>query len=399
MPHKGTAPQRRASSASSVLLDVLAAGPVARSSIARHTGLSPAAVSGHIAELAAHGLVRELPEASGPRGVGRPHVPVDIDTGQHVVAGIHIAVPHATVALLDLRGRILVSHRVPHRERDPGRVLDDAADLVTALLAEHVPARSPVGLGVATGGWVDRERGVVVEHPLLGWRDVEVRERLARRTGLVVEVDGHSRALIDAERLFGLARTRASVLHLFVGNVVDAAFATTGTVQHGPRSAAGAIAHFPVEGSGEPCSCGRSGCLQATVSEHTLTRRAVDAGLLDRADFPALLDLAEAGSPGATALFQERARLLGRAAAPLVDLLNPDVLVVAEAGVMCLPVCLDVVRAEVAERSWICADPVHTVMPSSFPRTVLATAAGAVLLSAFYRDPLRVLTKRLPRAS
>ncbi len=66
-------------------------------------------------------------------------------------------------------------------------------------------------------------------------------------TGLPVHVDGHARALVNAERLFGrCAGGGRSVLHLFVGNVVDAAFATHDEVHHGPRSQAGAIAHLPL---------------------------------------------------------------------------------------------------------------------------------------------------------
>ena len=101
-----------------------------------------------------------------------------------------------------------------------------------------------------------------------------MRDWLSERTGLPVRVDGHSRALLHGEVLFGGAREAAGVLHLFVGNVVEAAFATRGAAHYGSRAQAGVIAHLPVEGSSEPCSCGRIGCLEASVSEETLTRRA-----------------------------------------------------------------------------------------------------------------------------
>ena len=94
-------------------------------------------------------------------------------------------------------------------------------------------------------------------------------EGTGARTWLPVRVDGHGRALVAAEQLFGRARGSRSVLHLFVGNMVDAAFATNDEVHHGPRSQAGAIAHLPLPGGTEPCDCGRTGCLQAAVSERT----------------------------------------------------------------------------------------------------------------------------------
>ena len=388
MPRNGSAPGR-------VLREVLAAGPVARSTIARRTGLSAAAVSGHVAELSAFGLVRTIP-AAGTQRAGRPHVPLDIDTTQHVAGAIHVAVPYATVALLDLRGTILASARIPHEGRPPAAILGTAADRVLDMLPEHAFGRSAIGVGVATGGWVDQDAGTIVEHPLLGWRDVDVRAPLSARTGLPVEIDAHSRALIHAERLFGQASAAASVLQLFVGNVVDAAFATAGDVQHGPRSASGAIAHLPVDDSDVPCSCGRRGCLQATVSEWALARRAVAAGLLEQASFPDLLALAERGSPAAVAMFRRRARLVGRAVAPVLDLLNPDVVTVVEPGVTRIPGCLAELRAEAAARVTVCRDPRQTVHATSFPGSALATAAGAAVLSAFYQNPLAWL--RRPRS-
>src|SRR3954470_3480914 len=205
---------RRSASASTVLRAVLDDGPIARSTVARRTGLSAAAVTGHTAELLQRGLLRELPDAEPRRSVGRPHVPVDLDTGRHVAGALHLAVHHATVALLDVRGNILVQHEEPHDGLAAEDLLARAAEILDDLLLGHAPDREPLGLGVATGGWVDRASGTVVEHPLLGWTNVPVRDLLAESTGLAVEVDGHARALVHAERLFGHPRARESVVQL-----------------------------------------------------------------------------------------------------------------------------------------------------------------------------------------
>jgi predicted NBD/HSP70 family sugar kinase len=203
---------------------------------------------------------------------------------------------------------------------------------------------------------------------------------------------------VHAEHLFGHAQARESVVQLFTGNVVDAAFATGAGVHHGPRSAAGAVAHLPVDDSTEACRCGRTGCLEATVSETTLARRAADEGLIARPDFPELLALAESGDSAALRLCHERARLIGQAAALLLDVLNPAVLVVVDRSVARVPGCLPTIRDEVRRRSR-CADPAETVVGSSFPGTELATAGGAVLLDVLYDDPLGPLLTRLSRAS
>ncbi|WP_053849981.1 ROK family protein [Streptomyces sp. NRRL B-24085] len=375
---------RRRTSASVVLRSVLEHGPVARSTIARLTGLSPASVTDYCSRFTELGLIRESETPRRSQGVGRPHVPVDLDASRFVVGGIHVAVPHTTVALLDLRGRVVAVRELRHKGADGAdadAVLARAGDALAALLARS-PRLRCLGVGFAAGGWVDRDSGTVVEHPLLGWHEVPVRELLGDRTGLPVHVDGHARALVNAERLFGRARGSRSVLHLFVGNVVDAAFATNDEVHHGPRSQAGAIAHLPVPGGTEPCECGRTGCLQVELSERTLCRRARRAGIVEGVNPMHVVAAAAAGDPVAARLLAERAGAVGRAARLLLDVLNPETVVVTEVGVLHREDCLAALREGVGD------DRAASVVPSGFPDSVLAVAGGAVALDVLYRDPL-----------
>jgi predicted NBD/HSP70 family sugar kinase len=379
-------PRRAPDSAAVVLRAILDHGPIARSSIARVTRLSAATVSGVTASLMDQGLVREAPEAVQRPGIGRPHVPLDVDAESVAIIGVHIAVPRTTVALLDLRGRVIAQRQDPHERRDPAGVLDALAASIAGVRREHGRRRRVLGAGLATGGWVDAAGGRIVEHPALGWRDVPVCATLAGLTGLPVRADSNSRALLRAELLLGAVaeRARQSAVHMFVGNVVDVAFATGGVVHQGPRSAAGSVAHLPVDGCDLPCSCGRIGCLQAAVGEKALVRRAVTAGLIDRPEIGALVEAALAGRAAAIDLLRDRARLVGRAAALLLDLFDPEVLVVAEAGANRVPECLAALRAEVEAASSAGADVMTTVHSSSFPTSVLAVAGGAVALDSVY---------------
>ncbi|WP_404962383.1 hypothetical protein [Streptomyces sp. 147326] len=104
--------------------------------------------------------------------------------------------------------------------------------------------------------------------------------------------------------------------------------------------------------------------------------------------FAELLDLAVAGDPVAAELFRQRARLTGRAAAVLLDMFDPEVLVVVEPGTGRLPACMDELRTEVEARSVVCDDAGRSVVPSSFTGSVLATAGAAVALGALHDDPL-----------
>src|SRR5262249_4309730 len=95
--------------------------------------------------------------------------------------------------------------------------------------------------------------------------------------------------------------------------------------------------------------------------------------------------------PGAARLFSDRARWVGRAVAMLIDLLDPEAVVVAEPGVMFLPDVLTALRSEVAARVRTTVDVDRTVLPTAFGHDLLALAAGSAILTPLYRDPLLLL--------
>ncbi|WGL52399.1 ROK family protein [Nocardioides sp. BP30] len=391
-------PRRRGSARgavpdASILRAVLDHGPVARSNIARLTGTSAASVSGVSGSLLEAGLLREVPEAAGPPGYGRPHVPLDIEVGAQVVLAVHFAVAKATVAALDLRGRVLSSEEMPYDRPAAHDAVAAAAQRIHLLRARYGDRRV-LGLGAAVGGWVDPERGVVVDNPMLGWREVPLRDLLQAATGLPTFVENHGRALLGSERLFGAhaARARESILHLFVGNLVDASFALHGGVHQGRRAASGNLAHLPVDadpGWCDPCSCGRAGCFPAAVSEQALIRRAADLGVRARL-VTELTELARAGDERLVGLFIDRARVVGHAVAYLLDLFNPEVLILTEAGFLWVPPAREALLAEVAARSAAHEDAGEVIAPPS-AEEFLALAAGTALLDRVYAAPLAVM--------
>ncbi|SEL82219.1 ROK family transcriptional regulator [Streptacidiphilus jiangxiensis] len=372
--------------AAAVLRAVLDQGPLARTAIVRRTRQSAAAVSRHAADLLAMGLVWQPPEPVEPPRPGRPRIPLDIDTSYHVAAGVHIAVPRLTFSLTDLRGRVVATEHAP-RARRPDAVLAEVAARLPGFLRRHAHGRSVLGLGVVTGGWVDPDAGVLVENAALGWRDVWLRRALEQTVRLPVHVEGHARALAHAELLFGQARQAEEnvLVHLFVGNAVDAAIATGGVLLRGRRHGAGGIAHLPVPGSAQACPCGRTGCLQVTVSDNAVAERAAADGITPHADLLLLLRAAAEGDPGALELCRSRLRMVARAVRPMLDVISPDAVVVTEAVTLRLPALLPELSRELGG-----ADGV--VRGGSFGTDTLAVAAAVPVLAAVYRDPLGLRT-------
>lgn len=382
---------RAAANAATVLRTVLEHGPVARSGIVRLCGLSPAAVSRQTTGLLRSGLLRELP---GPAdGVGRPRIPLDLHTGAvggPVAAGLHIGVPASTFSLVDLRGRLLARRAFSHEGRSPAGLTADIAAELARFLAESDTGRPRLGVGAALGGWIRPDEGVVVHHPVLRWRQKPLGAELSAAVGLPVRVDNHARAVARAEILFGRPEARRSLVHLFIGNVVDAAFGIEGTVHQGPGSAAGDVAHLPVPGSRTRCACGRTGCLEATASDTVLGAEAVRRGIVPDPSVGMLVDAAATGDPRADRLLRERARAVGRAAALLLDVFNPAIMVVTELSSVLHEGYLEEIRGAATEFSHVGDDPARIVVPHAGP-AVLPEAAATVLLSRVFQDPFGTL--------
>lgn len=391
---------RAAANAAAVLRTVLSHGPLARSDIPKLCGLSPAAVSRQTTALLRAGLLHERPGPEQPPaatgrpeatpGPGRPRIPLDLHTGPiggPLAAGLHIGVPASTFSLVDLRGRVLARRSLPHTGRSPDRLPALIAAELGRFLGESNPAGRPLlGLGAALGGWVRPADGTVVRHEALGWHGLPLGALLSDRLGLPVSVDNHARAIAHAEILFGRPEARSSLLHLFIGNVVDAAFGIEGTVHQGPGAAAGDVAHLPVPGSRTPCACGRTGCLQASASDGVLGAEAVRLGIVPEPSVNLLVDAAATGDPRADRLLRERAHTVGRAAALLLDVFNPAVMVVSELAGILHDGYLDEIRDAAGDRDRYGR---RIVAPHAGP-AVLPVASATVLLAPLFRDPSRL---------
>jgi predicted NBD/HSP70 family sugar kinase len=248
-----------------------------------------------------------------------------------------------------------------------------------------------LGAGVCTGGWVDPGRGVVREHPVLGWRDVALTD-VVSWLGVPVAVDSSPRAFALAHSRLAAGHGGGNLLYLIVGNVVGAAQLVDGRPIAGRDSAAATVDHLPVGPStGMPCSCGRRDCLWSLASDVAVVERARAAGLIDdRAQLEAVIArAAEKGPAGrrASGILRDRARYAGTAVGLLLDLFAPDA-VVLDGGILQTPEYLDALRDAAAVRSSRFADMDARIVTSGLGAGRLVRGAAALALDRFYRDPL-----------
>lgn len=368
---------------------LLQRGALARADIAAVTGLSATSVTKITAQMMRGHLLTELSAVSGDPG--RPRVPVALDTTHYRFLGIHIGLRRTTGGLLDLAGNVVTEHAITHRRHSQNAILTEVRELREELERMAGGAGRVLGTGVATGGRVDPTAGVVVDHPVLRWRDVHLADRLDTGDHLLL-VDNSVRAMALAESYLGVTRDVRSSLFLFIGNIVGAGLMLEGRLRQGHDAAAGTIDHLPV-GDGvatSTCPCGRTDCLAAVASDVAVLERAREAGLVrPRASFESLVTKSRSGDADAVRLLRERAVRAGTAAALLLDLLDPDLLVLG-GGLLQTPEYLDDLRTAAADRLSR-PEAAARILPTGLGQGSLVRGSASLVMDAFFSDPVAVL--------
>lgn len=374
--------------AASVFRVAAARGPVSRDVAAKVTGLSIATVNRQVSALLSAGLLRERADLAASGAIGRPRVPFEVDHEPYLTVGIHIGAVVTGIVAADLRGRIIGAVEIPTPRGDQDVVLGSITASARAF-ASRWHRRTPLWVGVALGGRVDSETGLV-DHPRLGWTGARVGAIVGRGMGLPVSVAAHVEAMAASELLLTPEReaadTKGTGLYFYARETTGIAITFDGRV-HTPNGGPGSIAHLPT-GSAAVCSCGATGCLEATVSDRAVLLKARDAGLLGDVEDPAigtLYKLAREGSAPAHEILVDRATVLGRTVAMLRDLFNPDRVTLGGQAFTEYPAGVPHVAEAFARASNL---PRKDIRITGFGNRVQAHAAGVVSLSSLYSDPL-----------
>jgi len=367
------------SSHSRVMTQVRRNGVVTRDELARLTGLSGSTVARTVTGLLDARLLRERPDRALDGTVGRPGIPLELDPDHHVAIGCYVGRRVATVSLSDLSGRVIARQTVPDPSSGPHRLAVTAAARVRGLLAK-VPGRSLVGSGLVAP-WGD-----IVHDP------DELGDALTAALGVEVDTSELVPAIAATEYIGRPHDLPGSTMYLYARD-------TVGFVMANERPAGtevarvGRLSHFPAGGL-DQCRCGRTGCLETAASDESVAARALASGIVRSADIGSVLRAASSGKDAAHRLLCARAEALGRAAAIVRDITNPDRVVLCGQGFTGYPAALDVTRAAFAATT-----ATRTPIDISFTRfvgDVQSVAAATVALRRLYDDPTAVVSERHP---
>jgi glucokinase len=252
-----------------------------------------------------------------------------------LAVGVDVGGTKAISALVDGTGRVLRHASAPTPTAD----LEDALVVLVDLVERVRTAAEPVGIGIP--GLVDAD-GVMRSGANVAWRDAPIGARLTDALATEVVVENDCTAGAVGEWLAGAARGADDVVYLGVGTGIGGGFILAGHPYRGAHGFAGEVGHIIVEPGGERCGCGNVGCWETVASGSAITRegrRAVTrhphsllaemaAGDPVGVTGASVTRAAEAGDPAARGILAEVGTRLGEGIAGLVNVFDPELVVI-----------------------------------------------------------------------
>lgn len=367
MPRLSTSRDLRRTNRTAILRTLLFGGPSSRQALVEATGLSAATVGLVVADLLDDRLVVEVgnQESSG----GRPRTIVQAATDRAVTVGVDVGERGLRVEAYDLtwhrRSELFVD--INAGSEAPASVVARIASAVEAVAADAaMPEARLLGVGVSVPGIVTRSDAAEVHAPGFGWDGVPLGHLLREAITAPVVVDNGAKTMGQAEMWFGAGRGAKDAVVALLGIGVGAAVFTDGALYRGSQSSAGEWGHTPIVVDGDPCRCGSHGCLEAYIGESAIIRRweqvARDSAPTRESDLVRIAELfARADDdPDAAEVVDHVARHLGAGLATLINLFNPQRIVLAgSVGLRITPTILDRVRS--AARRYSLSQPFESV--------------------------------------
>nr|WP_239135383.1 ROK family protein [Streptomyces sp. SID12488] len=317
---------------------IIATSPVSRQKLAATSGLSTATVATLVGELLEIGILTEVgfEDSAG----GRPRGLVAINASGGALIGVDIAETYVRVELFDLALNVLAraEEDVGPGESLPEQVVSHVTAAIGSVVTQAgVSGARVLGVGVSMPGQVDRVTGFVEYAPNWDWHDVPLLDLLAEYIAYPLHLDNPLRACAVAELWFGAARGRVDAVVVNLGTGVGVGLVLGGGLHRGGSNSAGEWGHTTIVLDGRLCRCGKHGCVEAYVGASgimlNLQELSPQSTLLYPEDQTATIAALARGlqehDPVALKVVRDTVRYLGAGIADLVNLFNPEVVVLS----------------------------------------------------------------------
>ncbi len=313
------------------------------------------------------------------------------------VIGIDIGGTKLATVVADKDGNILQKVRKPtESEKGPNHAVQLLLGMVNEVLDLGGLRREDIsGIGVSCGGPLDTKTGIIYSPPNLpGWDALPLKEMIESEFHIPTIIENDANASALAEARFGGGRGYDYVLYMTMSTGIGGGIVANGEIYHGANDCAGEVGHQILLPDGPLCGCGQHGCLEALCSGPSIARRAQEAtanqpetrilaladGQIDRVRSEHVLQAARDGDALAIALVEKTAYYMGWGIANLVNILNPQIVLLVTIAVAAGDLLLDPIRRTVTEMAMQRPREAVKIMPAELGDSIGDLAAISLVI-------------------
>ena len=318
------------------------------------------------------------------------------------VVGVDIGGTNLAVGVVPLDGGTPAALRSSPTQvhLGPDAAVDEIVEMAESAISETLEThggtrRHVLGVGIGCPGPLDLTEGVVLATPNLGWVDYPIRRKISDALGLAATLDNDANCATYAEWWRGAGRGVDVLVGLTLGTGIGGGLVLGGRLVRGASGSASEFGHTTIDFMGRRCACGNYGCLEAYASGPNIAARAREGlragyesvlpslvdGELDRITAVTVYDALLLGDAYAREVMTETAKILGAGVANLVNLFNPQVVVVVGGVTRAGEHLFAPLRAEVRRRAFEAAVRVCRIVPGELPETAGIIGAAGIFIA------------------
>jgi len=321
------------------------------------------------------------------------------------IVGVDLGGTNIVVGLVPIGGGDVLGLRTLPTESTRGakfvvdRIVHMVEDSIAEVVAAHGTTRDAVaGVGIGSPGPLDRKTGTVINTPNLGWRNFPLRDLIANAVKLPATLDNDANCATYGEWWLGAGRGTQTLVGFTLGTGIGGGIVLNGEIFHGCSDVAGEIGHMTIDSNGRKCKCGNYGCLEQYASGPAIAARAIEGieagaetvleqmvdGKLDEITAATVYEAAVLNDAYAKEVVKDTAKFLGAGVASIINILNPEMVVIAGGVTRAGEHLFVPLIAEVRRRAFRSAQECCRIVPAELSGTAGVVGAAAVFKKENY---------------
>ena len=283
-----------------------------------------------------------------------------------IAIGIDIGGTSIKGAAVDSNGRVYEKFSMPFIKGEPGEItIRKLSEMVKEYIYANSLENKIVGIGIGSPGTLDVKNNIVNYANNLGWNDLHIGDIMHENLPYPIRLTNDANAAALGEAKFGAGKTYDTVIMLTLGTGVGGGIIINGKLFEGNEGKGGELGHTVIMMDGEPCTCGRKGCLEAYASATALIRDTKKAMTLNKKSLmwkisPDIdlvggkvpFEAAQAGDPTAIKVLDNYVKYLGEGILNYCNIFRPNVVVLSGGIANAGPFLFDKLNKYVEERNY-----------------------------------------------